>query len=909
MPGSSSSPTSSRPAVAAGLVGALLLALFAPALFSDRSFALRDAAHYYDPLWHWTRGEWQAGRVPLWNPLENGGVPQAADTTSSLFYPGQLLFALPLDFAICFKMYVVGHAILAAAGAFWLARQGGASPGAAAVAAMSYAGGGSVLFQYCNPVYLVGAAWLPPVVLASDAMLRHGSRPAAIGLAVGLALMILGGDPQGAYHGLIVAALLMLLLGSAWLRRRLFRHRNDPETNPRPAWEGLLLLPAAALLAACLAAVQVLPSREATPTSLRALADEPRNLWEAASAGGGWGKLVRQPPQETHLAAAYDFSVGPWRLVELVWPNVSGRMYPTHRRWLSLLPVEGRIWTPSLYLGLVPLVLGLSVFRLWGGAEVRIRWLSWITLLFTLGSLGAYGLGWVAREIVALLGGGEDMAVGSPVGGVYWLFVIALPKYVYFRYPAKLLVVAALGLSQLAAMGWDRALHRELGQPTRGLRRTLLLLGGVSGVAAIVGLTCSRFVVLGAGSVDPTFGPFDSRGAWRDIIGAFMHTAVVGMAGWWLLRESKIQRYTPDAPARETENPRWRFGLVLVALDLAIANYWLVPTAPAALWREPSRAMAAIDPNSGRVLRLAGAWRPAEFATTGSPRRLEELIEFERDTLYPKFHLRGRVAGADSYGGLQAADYELVLQIAQEMAAPQADGTRLPHPDVLRMLGVEWLIVPVGSEVDFAEPTATPGVWRIPNPLPRAWIADSVEVQPPLPTGASLAQWREQTRAALFPSGKPRDFLHRPVIELSRPSPLIPSRDLPRIEEFCRMVHDQPQLVRIEVARNTPGTLILADRFAPGWRATVIPADPNRQPFETGIVRANRVLRGALVPQGRHTVEFCYEPASVVQGGVISAVSWTLVGVAALAAWLLRRARRHEARTTLTTGGTPGDDS
>ena len=50
--------------------------------------------------------------------------------------------------------------------------------------------------------------------------------------------------------------------------------------------------------------------------------------------------------------------------------------------------------------------------------------------------------------------------VGDEVGGLYWLMTVVLPGYVYFRYPAKLLVIAALGLSMLAARGWDDALSR-----------------------------------------------------------------------------------------------------------------------------------------------------------------------------------------------------------------------------------------------------------------------------------------------------------------------------------------------------------------------------------------------------------------------------------------------------------------
>ncbi len=54
-------------------VMALTLAVFAPVLLAQRTFAFRDATHFYPPLWRLMAGEWSAGRVPLWNPYENLG--------------------------------------------------------------------------------------------------------------------------------------------------------------------------------------------------------------------------------------------------------------------------------------------------------------------------------------------------------------------------------------------------------------------------------------------------------------------------------------------------------------------------------------------------------------------------------------------------------------------------------------------------------------------------------------------------------------------------------------------------------------------------------------------------------------------------------------------------------------------
>ena len=111
-------------------------------------------------------------------------MPVVADATSTVFYPGKLLFALPVEFAQCYVWYTILHLLLAAMGAYHLtrcwhraplagacdtARDGSAeqsalvppdrqplSRPAAGLCAVAYAFSGAVLFQYCNVVFLVG---------------------------------------------------------------------------------------------------------------------------------------------------------------------------------------------------------------------------------------------------------------------------------------------------------------------------------------------------------------------------------------------------------------------------------------------------------------------------------------------------------------------------------------------------------------------------------------------------------------------------------------------------------------------------------------------------------------------------------------------------------------------------------
>ena len=103
-----------------------------------------------------------------------------------------------------------------------------------------------------------------------------------------------------------------------------------------------------------------------------------------------------------------------------------------------------------------------------------------------------------------------------------------LPGYVYFRYPAKLLVLTSLAVSLLAARGWDDAWRPA----TRGLHRGLLVLASVS-AALLVGVLVGWSDIVPRLSTiepDPLFGPFDADGAWRDVVTGLAQTFLVSLA-------------------------------------------------------------------------------------------------------------------------------------------------------------------------------------------------------------------------------------------------------------------------------------------------------------------------------------------------------------------------------------------
>ena len=896
------------------VVVGLLTWIFAGPLFGSGMFCFRDAAHYYYPLFEFTSDQWANGELPLWNPHENLGVPLAADVTASVFYPGKLIFGLPLDYLRLYKLYIAAHVLLAAATAYFLARRWKVSRDGAGLAAISYAFSGNVLYQYCNVVFLVSAAWLPLAVLAADRALVGRSIRWAVALGVVLAMITLGGDPQMAYH----SGLLTVIYAICLWRRESLAARTD--TNPkrkrggrqRPSfalWVGatsprtdkpvrsrtaLILIAASSGLA--LSAVQVLPSLEFNRLGHRGMTSVARNVWEVAprllhdQSPTADGLLCRNIEPGSHQEHAYHFSVGPWRLAEYIWPNFSGRQFPVHRRWMEVIPAEGRLWVPSLYMGLLPLVLAVASLR-FRRADPRTQWMSWTVVFGVAAAFGWYGVGWLLGEIRGALGAdlSKPWLIGEPVGGVYWLLAVFLPGYVNFRYPAKWLVVAALGLSILAAGGWDRMQSGK----SRRIRAALLGLATVSLLGSLLALAVRPFwhQWLAGVESDVLFGPLDTVGAANDLLRAFAHTALVSGLCWCLIGRGR--------GGRRLAGPAM---LILVAVDLAVANGWMVVSAPADAWTTTPKLAPAIEatqtkqPEGGpyRVYRRP-IWAPPSFKVSSSDNRLVEALQWDRDTLWPKFNLPSRISMAEVHGAMMPHDYLVLLR---EMRRRGVDS--VPDDADLARLNVKRAIARRGdggcslsSNQDLGPLDRLPedvSLRSNPQCFPRAWIVHRIELMRPIDP-RDLRLVRRRTREVFWPAGKRRDLRLTAVVEETKerapfsPAALrqseeaeSPAADQSEIDsEYCRVVRHEPLRVELDSRLDRPGLVVLCDQFCPGWRLEVETDDGDAEPAP--ILRTNRVMRGAWLPPGKHRLIWTYRPTSFKLGATVSMISWLVLTI------------------------------
>jgi len=150
--------------------------------------------------------------------------------------------------------------------------------------------------------------------------------------------------------------------------------------------------------------------------------------------------------------------------------------------------------------------------------------------------------------------------------------------------------------------------------------------------------------------------------------------------------------------------------------------------------------------------------------------------------------------------------------------------------------------------------------------LPRAYIAHGAQPAPPVEELMALMSRPDfDPRQSSFVEGT---LAVQPVpvherVERTQDVDARSAEPGDDASEFARIVVDDLHRVEIEARLASPGLLVLADSYYPGWRAT-IDGKPAR------IHATNHLFRGVALEAGRHRVVFDYQPQSVSQGAFAS---------------------------------------
>ena len=621
----------------------------------------RDSANLYFPMFEAIDTAWAQGKVPLWNPFCNFGMPLVADGTSSVFYPGKAIFAArSLNYPCRYGIYIGLHVLLAAVSTYWLARTMRCQRSGATIAAIAFAFGAPVVFQATNVIYLVSAAWLPIAVLGVWRFMNTQQIAWSLLAAVACVMMILGGDPQMVYHAGLIAAASIACSGFSIAINLFKRCPNKTQTtkqhlqNFRRQIVCLLIMVVATSL---MAAIQLWPTAQLAARSERAEQNHAVNLYSTFQQDNE-NQTKSFETLLTHsdvIVGQYEFSLPPWSLIEMASPNISGKPFPTNARWTDCLSAGDRMWFPSLYIGLTTLLLALGQIRFWGRNKINV-WLSCILLVFLLGSFGWYGLMWLWHELDGVPMGEGQWA--APVGGVYWLMSVLLPKYFAFRYPAKLFVVASLAFCVLAGRAFGQG--NWLGR--LNVKSTVVIFIALASIGCFLIWGMSAIKQLPGNSINAMtmFGPFQTNEAIAQVYYSLGHLFVLSSLIWLVCRLKSPKHTQP-----RNEIAAWCL-VCLTVFDLGIANRWVLAEIPASVCQ---KEMVLADelvslggesddnlPHSKKL--FASGYLPLEFETNVSQNRLAEIADWQRQTLQAKYHLNQKVRLIGSFHSIWPRAYQ-----------------------------------------------------------------------------------------------------------------------------------------------------------------------------------------------------------------------------------------------------------
>ena len=507
-----------------GVLLLVILAFFWPLILAHQWIPRGggDLVSFLWPVYRFAARSLRAGVIPLWNPYLYSGAPFVADNQSGVFYPVNLLtFALFGEPSYAvMEGLVVFHMWLAGANLFALARGLGLRRPAALFGGLAFALSDLFVTHIGNLNLNATAAYLPLLLLLTHRALTRGSPGWAAGAGVVLAVAALAG------HGQVLLSLALTLV--LYL---LYRLTAD--------WRcGLRTLGLATLIVAVGvggAALTLLPAHEMV-------------------AHTGRGHL---PYDE-----AIRYSLPPRALVGLLAPGFYGRGPAGF--WGPWERVEvGYAGVATLVLAAIGLLsrLTFDVSRLTPDTP-RSFPTTFFTLLVPLAFLLAMGR-------------------YTPLYGLLYRYA---PTFDQVRVPARLILLADLGLAMLAAYGLDRLLRGEVGRCAVWVGLGALVAGGM---LLAVGLPQARMVP----------PPDRVPQATMSIVIAAVLLGLSGLLVWL------------------TRRHRWAAWLLLplLAADLIGLGSTLEaePHDPTLGFRhEDVVAFLRRDPNLFRIEGTAGAWQP-----------------------------------------------------------------------------------------------------------------------------------------------------------------------------------------------------------------------------------------------------------------------------------------------------------
>jgi hypothetical protein len=321
------------------LLAALFLAAFPGVLLGGSTFIIRDFGLFSYPVASFQRECFWRGEMPLWNPLNNCGLPFLAQWNTMGLYPPALIYLLlPLSWSLPF--FSLAHLFWGGLGMYFLARHWTGNALAAGVAGIIFAFNGLSLNFLMWPSHAATFGWLPWVVWLVQLAWRNGGRYLGWAALAGSMQMLAGGPET-----------ILLTWITLWLLAA-----GDAITGAAAPDKITLRFGCMVVLVAVVCAAQLLPFLELLTHSQR---------------DTGYGSSA-------------------WSMPIWGWANFLEPIFRTVPSTQGLHQQREQYWTSSYYAGATAILLSLVALR--RSREWRVWLLGGLVLLGMLLALGDDGL-------------------------------------------------------------------------------------------------------------------------------------------------------------------------------------------------------------------------------------------------------------------------------------------------------------------------------------------------------------------------------------------------------------------------------------------------------------------------------------------------------------------------------------
>lgn len=346
--------------------------------YRDLSLNFYPSKVFFWDSWH------QEGRMPIWNPFAQGGMPYLGDLTTSPFHPANFLLLLFPRSALpwAFSLWIVIHYSILASGFYLLLRSHNIAKKFALLCSLSLTWSGPFLSSFCLPHTLGSFSFIPWFFYFLQKHKLTDQIIFLFGASLFLALSFFCGDPQQAYIALF---LMPFLFG--------FDLKNIRKYLFIAATFLLLILP------------QLIPTLLQLKLSVR---------WQNGESG--------LSPELRN-----SFSFHPQRFLEWIWPHFNGSLEDiANFRGQNLTNTTSMsgffIWDAHMGFFIILAFVMAAVILRKKLFQINLKWIIFSAAFF-----------WLA------------MGIFAPIS-LFKIFDVALPGWKSFRYPERMILWGTLFL-------------------------------------------------------------------------------------------------------------------------------------------------------------------------------------------------------------------------------------------------------------------------------------------------------------------------------------------------------------------------------------------------------------------------------------------------------------------------------